>query len=482
MTGRRTALTAHALEGAGPFPAGTAPTVVGTAPTVVDAAVTRPAVRVEQLGAAALLTGAIALPLVMNPSAGDVFALPKAMLIAVLTVVLVGCLAVLRWRHCPAACLRSPAVVDVVVVYLTLTVAATIRSPDPLHSVIGEPLQLQGTLASLCYVVGLLAAGRVLVTEFRIRRLMGAVAAAVSVVVAYGVAQQANLDPIWDVLNRGRIFSTLGQANNLAAYLVIALPLVLGLAFTARTRPPRIVFIVLGGAIVATLGLTLSRGGYLGAAATLATFAILTLRRPALTLRRPTVTRRRIGAFGMVAAVVVLLGLTPPVADSAGRILDRARQVADGETGSGALHLDLWAVGVRMTVDHPLLGVGPEMYPAAFSQYRDAVLPAERAAIVARFRPESPHSVPIAIAAGAGVPALAAYLTVIGLALVAGLRRWRRAAPRDRILVAGLIAAVIGHLVTDLFMTAEVSTSWLFWVLLGTLATVPRLSSPTARA
>ena len=287
-------------------------------------------------------------------------------------------------------------------------------------------------------------------------------------VVAYGLAQQANVDPIWDVLNRGRIFSTLGQANNLAAYLVLALPLVLGLALATVSRPARLALVVLVGSMVAALGLTLSRGGYLGALVAVSTFTLLVLRRPKMD--RGLLA----GALVTVIAVVAMLGAVQPVADFAGRIVDRARQLNEVDAGSGALHLDLWAVGIRIAVDHPLLGVGPKMFPAVFPQYREAVLPADRAAIVAQFRPESPHSVPIAIAAGAGVPALSAYLALGGIALVAGFRRYRRAATKERVLVAGLIAAVAGHFVTDLFVTAEVSTSWLFWVLLGVLATVPR--------
>jgi O-antigen ligase len=478
MTGRQSTLAAHSIEGAGPFPAGTVPPVVGATPQSAvsgrrgnDATAARFAVRVEQLGAAALVAGAFALPLVIYLGAADAFALPKTALMAAVTTVLAGCLTILRWKHAPTTHARSPWTVDVLLVYLALSAAATIRSPDPLHSVLGEPLQLQGMLASVCYAFALLAAGRVLATVRRIRWLIMGVAAGSVVVVAYGFAQQAHVDPIWDVLNRGRIFSTLGQANNLAAYLVLALPLVLGLALASVSRPARIALLLLVGGVVGALALTLSRGGYLGALFAVSTFALLAL--PRLAMDR----RRLAGALVAVIAIVAIVVAVRPVAESAGRIVDRVRQLTEFDAGSGALHLDLWAVGIRIAVDHPLLGVGPEMFPAVFPQYRDAVLPSDQAAIVARFRPESPHNVPIAIAAGAGVPALAAYVTLIGLALAAGLRRWRIAEPTERILVAGLIAAVIGHFVTDFFMTAEVSTSWLLWVLLGVLATVPLPSS-----
>jgi hypothetical protein len=31
----------------------------------------------------------------------------------------------------------------------------------------------------------------------------------------------------------------------------------------------------------------------------------------------------------------------------------------------------------------------------------------------------------------------------------------------------GVVGAVLGHLITDVFMTAETTSSWLFWLLMG---------------
>ena len=172
-------------------------------------------------------------------------------------------------------------------------------------------------------------------------------------------------------------------------------------------------------------------------------------------------------------AAFALIAFVPPVTRSAARVLDRVLQTADLGEGSAASHLDLWAVGLRMAVDYPVLGIGPEIYPRLFSRYRDEVLSPERAAVMARFRPESPHDVPIAIAVGAGLPALVAYLGVVVLAMRSGFRRMRRAPPVEQLLLAALLASAVGHLVTDLFMTAEVTGSWMFWVLLGALSAQP---------
>jgi O-antigen ligase len=124
-------------------------------------------------------------------------------------------------------------------------------------------------------------------------------------------------------------------------------------------------------------------------------------------------------------------------------------------------------VGTRITLDHPLLGTGPDTYATQFPRYRDSVLPPERAAVLARFRPESPHNVYLAISAGLGIPALGAYLALIALALICAARSVRGTTGLVRVAGIALIGAIVGHLVTDAFMTAELTGSWLFWTLLG---------------
>jgi O-antigen ligase len=420
----------------------------------------------EELIARGLALGAFALPLVFTTASWDVFALPKSVAMVVLTAPIVLLLAARPSGPETRLAGTRFGVVDLLVVYLALTAAAAARSPDPIHSVIGEPLQYQGALATFLYAGAFLAARGTLGTMVRVLRLLGAVAAATALVVGYGLLQQADADPIWDVLNGGRIFSTLGQANNLAGYLVLALPLVVTLALM-KAGWRRGMLLLLAGLVVVALGLTLSRGGYLGMAAAVTVYGLLLLRRPML-------TRRSVLSALIAAGLVIAVAASPPFVGSSARVMTRIGQIAQVSRGSVASHLDLWAVGVRVAADHPLLGAGPEMYPVVFPRYRDAYLPRKRAGILADVRPESAHNVPIAIAAGAGIPAAMAYLLLVfGVALTAW-RRARRADLPHRLLLAGLLAAAVGHVVTDLFMTAETSSSWTFWVLLGALCALSR--------
>lgn len=379
-----------------------------------------------------------------------------------LSVVLLAGLILLALRPGTIDLGRLSAVTVTLASYLVLTAAATLRSPDPSHSLVGERLQYQGLLATVGYAVAFLAARRSLGDMQRVRLLFATIVIAAVLVAGYGFLQQIDRDPIWDVLNKGRIFSTLGQANALAAYLVLVLPLALALT-GGRSKAGRSLSVLAAVVIAAALALTLSRGGYLGIGIALVVFATFVIRRSSLTRRRAAI------GGSLVLAVLGVVVFVPPVTHSVERVVDRSLLIADLEEGSAASHRDLWAVGARIALDYPLLGVGPETYPDLFHRYGAMVLPPERAAIMARFRPESPHNVPLAIAAGAGIPALVAYMAFALLAISAGWRRLRQALPNERLLLGALIAATAGHLVTDLFMTAEITGSWIFWVLLGAL-------------
>ena len=91
-------------------------------------------------------------------------------------------------------------------------------------------------------------------------------------------------DPIWSELPRGRVFSSIGQPNWLAGYLLITATITASLAAAAPSRSTRIMATVSTLLQGIVLTATLSRSGYMGVLAALAVTALLTLR---LGSRRP---------------------------------------------------------------------------------------------------------------------------------------------------------------------------------------------------
>ena len=98
-------------------------------------------------------------------------------------------------------------------------------------------------------------------------------------------------------------------------------------------------------------------------------------------------------------------------------------------------------VGARIVRDHPLLGVGPNMVPQVYEQYRPDYA----------VNPTNPHlhNVPMQIAAERGLPALGIWIWLMAALALALVRQFNASA--DRVLSATALAAVAAMLVAGLF-------------------------------
>jgi O-antigen ligase len=291
------------------------------------------------------------------------------------------------------------------------------------------------------------------------------------------VVQQLGWDPIWDELySPGRVFSTFGQPNALAAYLVMTLPVAVAMAYLVRARARIFVW---GAAVVSAAALlfTLSRGAFLAAAVALALAFAFRAHRGSL-----KVLQQKPSVAGLGVVVLALsIALVPSFRDGSVRAADRIMalgEIADG--GSVQMHLDLWKVGTAMALDNPIVGIGHEMFPEEFPAYRDSLLEPDRAAVFMAFRPESPHNAYIALAVGSGIPALILYLVILFGTVAIGVAALRRnVAGKTRTLLLGFTAAIVAHAVTDLFMTAEPVGSWLLWLYMAVVIALARRKPPS---
>ena len=425
-----------------------------------------------------VLAGAVAVvPWIFTTRLEDAFYLPK--LVALWLVLLALCwLAALSVLSPGGGGFRLQVVplVDVGVgAFVVLNLVAFWLSTDRHQSLVGERLQHQGLLTLLLYV-GFFYLARGFVTWVGAgRAVLAAVVVGATVVAGYALFQAVGLDPIWHgFLPSGRVFSTIGQPNALAAYLVMAIPIALA-GGAAAVGPLRVGWWSSIGLMIPALVLTSSRGGLVGGlVAGAALLAILASR------RRPDGSgrggRRRLAVGVAIGLGVIALGVAAPQPRAVVAWgWDRVTSVRTGSSSdSTSSHLAQWRVAVKIIQDHPLVGTGPETFPEQFPRYSRMVLSAPQVRMFDLYRVESPHNTLLWIGAGAGLPALGAYLWIIGAVALAWrygrcgpvrpagpASRWPpswRSWPRD--------------LVTDAFMSPEVTSSWLFWVLMGLVVSV----------
>jgi len=423
----------------------------------------RVAVFADSAAFSVVASSAIAVPAIFSISQPDVFALPKTILTLALAGLLAGLLTVREIASGPRPWPPYPVLTAALVVFVGWNLLAFWFAIDRQQALFGERLQFQGLASILAYVVFLIAAWITVRGPRRQSLLLASVAAGASLVATYALVQRAGLDPIWLTLPHDRVFSTIGQANALAAYLVLVVPLILSLAAGRRLAAKVAVVSVVALAVVA-LAFTLSRGGYLGLAAAAIVLGVL-----AWPKRKSLMAPHWLRLVPLAGVVVLVLVLSVPgIQAVAQRFAARALLTADLSEGSIKNHLDLWNVGIAIAADHPIVGTGQDTYVLLFGGYRDRVLSPERAVVMMVFRPESPHNVYLATAAGAGLPALAAYVAIVAAVVGRILGALRRTVdPRAWLVGAALLSAIVGHLVTDAFMTAETAGSVLFWTVLG---------------
>jgi O-antigen ligase len=398
-----------------------------------------------------LAVACLVLPAIFTIASADVFAWPKTATLWILAV--------------PTA----------ILVAIAFAVDGRLRRTDPIdpgHSLVGERLQFQGLLTTLAYVVLFIAARISILSVGRAQVVATALLASGTVAALYAFAQAASLDPIWSGLYKDRVFSTMGQASNLAA--VLGMSTMVALTVAAGRRRGLVAVVLLAALLNASaLVLTLTRGAYVGLVAGGIVVAIVLgawRSRSIAPVRLPRAVVPIVGVIALLVAVVIVWRPASALADD---VAARALSIPAVTESSNRSKLDMWEVGLTIAAEHPVIGIGPDSYVLLFGAYRDRVLTPDRAAVMARFRPESPHNVYIATAANTGIPALIAYLAVIVLTLAVGLRAARRDLPlAARLALAGLIGAIAVHLVTDAFMTAEPAGSAIFWILLGAVAGV----------
>ena len=438
-----------------------------------DKSATRPttATWISWLLAGFVSAAGVILPLTFSVAIPDVFAFPKTLALWAFAVAIGACVIALFIAGARAS---RPRVLELsAFAYIAAVGLATVAAPDPGFSFLGERGQYQGLLSAAANMVLFAGAVIALTTPVRIRVVAVAVLAGSTGAALYALVQWLSLDPIWVGLFKDRVFSTVGQANALATTL--AAGVVLSLALTVvHGRAARLATACCVALCLAALVVTFSRGGYVALVVGLA--VALTVLIPGIhrSVNRTWATR----LVGAAAAGVLVVGLVAmtwrPAGEIVERVAARTASIADANEGSNRAHLDLWTVGLAIANDHPVLGTGPDSYVLVFPRYRDAVLSKESAEKLARFRPESPHNVYLAIASGAGFPALAAFVVLVGSCFLLGVRAVRQSTMAERLALAGLLGALTVHLVTIVFMTAEPATFALFWIMLGALAGLGR--------
>ncbi len=251
------------------------------------------------------------------------------------------------------------------------------------------------------------------------------------------------------------IFTEHNQAGSVSAAILL---LATAAGIAAPSLPLRLGAWLVAASALAQLGLSLSRGAYIGAFAGTAALMLLHTR----ARRRLLVTMLPLLVAG--AGVALLAPVGGPV-----RIVgERIGSISSASSNPYDDRPVIWAEAIREFEQSPLVGNGPGSFPVVSLRSRSA------AATVAAAHA---HNVLLTVAAEDGAPAV---LAVVGLTLAIGVAIFRTARRRSddiALLAAGLGAALCSFIAQGMLdVTLRSSTiALLCWLLAGLALAASRL-------
>ncbi|HSK15638.1 MAG TPA: O-antigen ligase family protein [Gaiellaceae bacterium] len=253
-----------------------------------------------------------------------------------------------------------------------------------------------------------------------------------------------------------RVASFFPHPNQLAGFVVLFVPLSIGLYRVFESPLAKAASLVLALVALPAAIVTYSRGVLVALVALVLAFA------------------RNRKAWPLIAAAAVLVVLLAPAAWQ-----DRVADVGRLDRPEIATRLDFWEASVAMFQAHPVVGVGLNNFEEAYAGLEltgRSFLPG--GGLTA---PETAHNLYLNTLAEQGLVGIAALalLVLAAARMVLALRRSHD--PRIRGFGLGLMGAGIALLVSNLFDVTFVDpkTSMLAWTLLGVGAALQRIDART---
>lgn len=271
----------------------------------------------------------------------------------------------------------------------------------------------------------------------------GATVAAISAIVAPPPPESADF---------GRATGTVGDANELAAALLVGLAIAVAFAVNRHFSAPLRALAGIAAALCLTgILVSLSRGGLIGVAAALVIAVAVGGR-----------WRRRVLALcGSLAALAA--GYYAFFAS-----LPAQERVLNVGGGNGTGRLELWTVALRMIAAHPLNGVGTGQFPISSVHYLLRPGLFETGAFILS-TPKVTHNTYLNVVAELGIVGGALFVAILifclGCMLLAVKRVREAGDERMEILLRGLVVGIGGYLVALMFISEN--TAKLLWILLA---------------
>jgi len=330
----------------------------------------------------------------------------------------------------------------------------------------GRYMRNDGIVAYATYVALFTLALELVTDRRRLMTLLRVAAVSGAFVAAYALVQYAGLDPVVrpEAAFGDRVFSTFGNPDMLAAYLVFPLVLSVGMALTEVKHWRVVAFWVAACVQVLALVLTLVRGAWIGVAVGFVVFVFAAVRQH--------LHPRRLDVAAIVL-IALLAGVTAGFAQPQAGMTPASRVAAafsDAGTDSASARAAIYRAGARAWAKRPLTGWGPGAFDEAFvSEARADYYTVAGTATIA----DDAHSHPLHLLVTTGLPgALLTLAVLLGALLLSAASVFDAEYSPTRLGLAAAWSALAGLMVALLFSVSFPAVVAWAWLTAGVLVSV----------
>jgi O-antigen ligase len=262
-------------------------------------------------------------------------------------------------------------------------------------------------------------------------------------------------------VGQGRVQGTFNQPNDLGAFSAMILLIAVGMAVGARSGWSRLGSALAALVSLAALGLSLSRGGWIGTALglLLLTIGVPQIRRVAFSIMLPA----------LLVTAVVLAALLPSAPPQVEIVAERFQTLTNADLGPYDARPAIWREAIREIREDPWTGLGPGSFPTASTRSQS---------LAVSVNASHAHDVLLTVGAEAG---LIAVFLLIGFTIALGRAGFRTVRglrdPKDQAVVAAIgagMACQIGQGLVD-YNLRNPLIFILLWSLAGILLAAGRI-------
>lgn len=349
--------------------------------------------------------------------------------------------------------------------YLAACFVTVIITNNRYLSVFGVYEDFEGIITMCFYAALFYIAVNHIKKTGAVYKLMSAMLFATLIISVYGLLQNFGWDFVmWnpDTYSKERFFSTLGNPNFLAAYLVETIPAIFVMFFITRDIKRKVLILAVLLSAITVLFLTKSRAGAISFFVTLGiivAYAVYDSKKPDNRLFSGNKAW-----FAMFAVFLGLMCLIPEVQKAFGMLWERSKGLFSLHGITLTPRVYIWESALMMYRDYPVLGTGLDTFQVMFPYYRFPIY----WQLEWNGTPEKTHNIFLQVLATQGIVGMSVYLLLFvaffkkSFNLIFGEKDIVR-----RYLVFGIFMGVIAYIIQGLFNYTVVAYGSFFWVALG---------------